>query len=150
MRDTDLDDIDQLFARLERVEPPPGFSARVMERIAVDAVGATRQPSWRRGIAYGLAYLAALMALAVLAFSLGSGLEHNGTDVLVGTLVQHIELLSYAPSAYLGAVAASIPWLQVAGLTFDLVVLAVVTRLLLRGPRPDHHPLPGPRAASRR
>lgn len=135
MRDPGPDDIDRLFARLEQVEPPADFAARLMARIDVGADAINRQPTWRRGLVYACAYLVTLVALAILAYSVGVSMAHNGTSTLIETLVRHAEVFSYAPGAYLQAILASIPWPQIAGLALDLLVLALVTRLLLRGAR---------------
>jgi len=135
MRELGQDDIDRLFARLEKVEPPSDFASRVMARIDARADAVNRQAVWRRGLIYTCAYIVTLVALAILAYSAGVNMAHNGTSTLIGTLIGHAEVFAYAPDAYVQAILASIPWVQVAGLALDLIVLTVVTRLLLRGAR---------------
>lgn len=135
MRDREQDDIDRIFARLEHLEPPADFVSRVMARIDAAAEAVERQTIWRRGLVYAGAYVATLVALAILAYSAGVKMAHNGTSTLIGTLVKHVEVFAYAPDAYLRAILASIPWPEVAGLALDLVVFAVMTRMLLHGAR---------------
>jgi hypothetical protein len=135
MRDLQPDDLDRLFARLDLVEPPADFTARLMARIDAGADVVNRQPIWRRGLVYACAYVAALIALVILAYSAGVSMAHNGTSTLVSTLTAHAEVFTYAPHAYIEAILATIPWAQIAGLALDLLLLGIVTRLLLRGAR---------------
>lgn len=133
MQDQPFDDIDSLFARAGAVDLPDDFLSRVMDRLHRD--GAVAPSPRLRGWAALclLAYGVALASLALLAYELGAAMGHSGTSTLLAALVSDVTLLADAPSAYLSALLTSMPWLHLAGVVVDLLVVAVFTRLLTRG-----------------
>jgi hypothetical protein len=128
-----LDDIDLIFSRAGMVDPPEDFFARVMTQARAEGAVASRSGPRVATVCYALAYVLALLGLALLAYELGMAIAHNGTGALLATLAGDAGLLADAPGAYLGALLASIPWLHIVGVAVDLAILAIVTRLLLHG-----------------
>jgi hypothetical protein len=118
-----LDDIDRIFARAGAVEPSPDLFSRVLAQ--------TRPvPQMRSLLLYLATYLLTLAGLALFAYELGTAAVRSGATTLIAALAGDLTLLLDAPAAYLGALTASIPWTQTAGVLIDLVILAIVTRLL--------------------
>jgi hypothetical protein len=125
-----LDDVDLLFERAGQIDPPDDFLARVLvsaqaNPTPVAAVRPKQQPAAVAGL-----FLLALMALSLLAYQLGAAVAHNGVNVLLETLIRNGELLSDAPAAYAGALLASVPWLNLLAVVFDLAILVLAGRLL--------------------
>lgn len=115
------DEIDILFARLEREEPPAGLEGRVRTRVA----GRART---RRRIGT-VATILALVAAAVVSFLFGAELRTAGGLALIQTVVSDLELLAEAPDDVALAVVDSVPWLLAALVVMSLVVLGVGARL---------------------
>lgn len=134
------DDVDRLFAHLERVEPPADLVARVMERARRRE--AARWPLWQQ-LLFGAFYLAALVVLAVLAYLTGGELEHAHLRDLISLAVHDVSLVTDSPGVYLAALRDAIPWVHVLAVIADAVVLAVATRLVLRAARPTESTLQG-------
>lgn len=105
--DEPMDDVDRLFARLDRPAAPPDLTARVLARTVHAApapVQDTRLWPW---------VLAAFAAIALLAFS---GYEigvlmasSDGLDVLTA-VTGDLSIWSLAPGDALAAVVEVIPW----------------------------------------
>lgn len=133
------DDVDRVLARLNTVEPPPDFVAAVMARVRQGEVA--RWPRWQR-LLFGVAYVAALCLLAVLAFLTGSAMEHSGMRALLTLAAHDLAAVRAAPGPYLTALRESIPWANVVALLVDAALVALTTRLLLRmaGPRDTRTP----------
>lgn len=123
------DATETLLARLEGVEPPEDFVARVLARARRSE--AARWPRWQR-ILFGAGYLAALALLAVLAFLTGAELEHTGLRDLVSLAIHDWSVVSGAPDVYFRAVREAVPWTHVLLILGDAVLLGVATRFVLK------------------
>jgi hypothetical protein len=122
------DDIDLLFDRAGTVEPPDDFLGRLMLVVGSDLAPAEHL---RRQFQVSASVcVLALLALALLAYQLGSAAGNSGLNVLLRTLSANIELLTDAPGAYAVALLASIPWLNFAAVGLDLAILILAVRLL--------------------
>jgi len=131
--DEQRDDVDRLYAHLESVEPPADFVARVMARARQS--DAVRWPRWQQA-GFGVLYVVALAALAVLAYLMGRELEHAGLRDLLSLAVHDLTLVTDSPGVYLAALRDAIPWLHLLAVTLDVLLLAISTRLVLRVTRP--------------
>lgn len=123
------DDLERLLARLDAVEPPADFVAGVMARVRQGEVA--RWSRWQQA-AFGAAYALALALLAILAFATGAAMEHSGVRDLVQLAARDVAAVKASPSIYLSALADAMPWLHLAALAIDALVLALCTRLLLK------------------
>lgn len=123
------DAMETLLARLERVDPPPDFVARVMARAR--QTEAARWPRWQR-LLFGAGYLAALFVLAVLAFLTGAELEHAGLRDLLSLALHDWSVVTHAPDVYLRALRDAIPWAHVLLILGDAILLGVATRFVLK------------------
>jgi hypothetical protein len=132
MPDPEFDDVDRAFAIAGNLEPPAGLLQRVMLQVRSEPAPVQAYRPRSLMLAYGVIYLLGLASLGILAFQFGISAAHNGITVLLGTLAGNAELLADAPTAYAGALLASIPWLHLAALAFDLAILAIIARLSLR------------------
>ncbi|HLZ70126.1 MAG TPA: hypothetical protein VKV26_09505 [Dehalococcoidia bacterium] len=127
--DDERDPIDRLYARLEGAEPPADFVARVMARARQGEVA--RWQRWQRAL-FATGYVAALIALAVLAFLTGIELERSGLRALLSMALHDISVVTDSPGIYFAAVRDAVPWLHLIGVAADLALLALATRLLLK------------------
>jgi hypothetical protein len=110
------DDVDQLFARLQRATVPEELTARVLAQ-TVDRPRATVAWPWLT------AGLGALVLLGVTGYSLGANLAaSDGLDVL-GALFADLGLLTTAPGDVVAALGEVVPW--------SLVAVAAVSALCL-------------------
>lgn len=132
--DEQRDDVDRVYAHLASVEPPADFVARVMARARQS--DAVRRPRWQQA-GFGALYVVALVALAVLAYLTGRELEHAGLRDLLSLAVHDIALVTDSPGVYLAALRDAIPWLHLLAVIFDVALLAIATRLVLRVTRPN-------------
>ena len=122
MNPDDVDDVDILFARLERAVPPANLRARVL-------AGARERSRRRHLLGYGL--LAAAIALAVaLSFSIGQQLRASGALALLAFLVD-AELLAAAPAEVALALLELIPWHLVVLVGGALAMVLFAMRLAL-------------------
>ena len=117
MTDHTPDDLDRLFARLERAPAPPELTARVL----ASTIGRERAP--RVAWPWCAAGLVALIGLVLTGYLLGASLaSSDGLDVLEGVATD-LSLLSVAPGDVLAALGEVVPW--------PLVGLAAVSAALL-------------------
>ena|SRR2546425_7130047 len=119
----ELDDVDHLFARLERAAVPDDLTARVLAS-TVERTNATTRAvlAWP----WLVAGLAALGALTIAGYQLGASLAaSDGLDV-VAAVFGDIGLFATAPGDVLAALGEVIPWSMVAlaGVSAALLVLA--------------------------
>src|SRR5436190_12438465 len=116
------DDIDRLFARLDRAPVPDDLTARVLAS-TVARTEATRAVFAWPWMAAGLA---ALALLALAGYQLGASLAANNGLELVSALAEDSGLLTTAPGDVLAALSESIPWglVIVAGLSACLLIVA--------------------------
>ena len=123
------DEMERLLARLNAVEPPADFVAGVMARVRQGEVA--RWSRWQQA-AFGAAYVLTLVLLAVLAFATGAAMEHSGVRDLLQLAARDIEAVKTSPGLYASALLEAMPWLHLAALALDGLVLALSTRLLLK------------------
>ena len=117
------DDIDRVFARLERAPVPDDFTARVLfQTVDRSRSRAHTRLAWP----WLVAGLGALALLGVTGYSLGASLAaSDGLDVL-GALFGDFGLLLTAPGDVVAALGEVVPWglVVVAGLSAALLVWA--------------------------
>jgi len=112
------DDVDQLFAHLERAAVPEDLTARVLAQ-TVDRARASATVAWP----WLVAGLGALALLGVTGYSLGANLAaSDGLDVL-GALFGDLGLLTTAPGDVVAALGEFVPWSLVALATVSAVCL---------------------------
>jgi hypothetical protein len=112
------DDVDRLFARLDRAPAPADLTARVLAHtIAADSTRAVLAWPWI------VAGLAALGLLAGAGYQLGMSLAASDGLELIAALFEDLGLLATAPGDVVAALGEVIP--------FSLVALAGVSAALL-------------------
>jgi len=115
----DVDDIDVLFARLEREDPPSGMTAGVLAAVAERA---------RRRRRIGIAvFILALTVATLLAFLVGHELRASGVLDLITIELQSADLVQAAPLDLAKGLAENVPWVPT-GLV--VVSLAAAARAL--------------------
>jgi hypothetical protein len=115
----DLDDVDRLFAHLERAPVPDELTARVLAS-TVARTNATRAVlAWP----WIVAGLAAVGLLSIAGYALGASLAANDGLELVAGLVGDLGLLTTSPGDVLAALGEVIPW--------SILVLTVVSAAML-------------------
>jgi hypothetical protein len=131
MPDPEFDDIDAVFVRTGMVDPPNDLISRVM--LMAKSEGAIGQPASRGApILWTIAYLLALLGLAVLAYGLGMAFANDGTSSLLAALTSDTTLLSDAPTAYVEAFLSSLPWVHLGAVLLDLALLGAITWFAIR------------------
>ena len=115
----ELDDVDRMFARLDRAPVPEGLTARVLAS-TVDRSNATRTVLARPWM---VAVLGALGLLSMAGYQIGASLAANDGVELVVALFDDLGLFTTAPGDVVAALGEVIPW--------SLVVLAVIAAGLL-------------------
>jgi hypothetical protein len=114
------DDVDRLFARLERAPVPEDFTARVLFQ-TVDR--ARSRAHTKLAWPWLVVGLGALALLGVTGYSLGASLAaSDGLDVL-GALIGDFGLLLTAPGDVVAALGEVVPW--------GLVIMAGVSAAFL-------------------
>jgi hypothetical protein len=125
------DDVDRLFARLDRAAVPDDLTSRVLAS-TVACPAATRAVfAWP----WMAAALGALALLAAAGYQLGASLAASDGLVLVAALIDDLGLVATAPGDVLAALGEVVPWTLVAlaGLSAALLILAA-GHLVSRGP----------------
>jgi hypothetical protein len=118
----ELDDVDRLFARLDRAPVPDDLTARVLSN-TVARTSATRAVlAWP----WMIASLAALGALTIAGYELGASLASSDGLELLTAILGDTGLLATAPGDVLAALGEVVPWtlVAIAGLSAALLVLA--------------------------
>ena len=123
------DDVERLLTRLESVAPPADFVGGVMARVRQGEVA--RWSRWQQS-AFGAVYLVALALLALLAFRTGAAMEHSGVRDLLQLAARDIATVKASPGTYARALVEAMPWLHLAALALDALVLLLCTWLLLK------------------
>jgi hypothetical protein len=113
------DDVDRLFARLERALVPEELTDRVLSSTVARA---TPRVAWP----WMLACLAAAAVLMLAGYQLGASLAAGDGIELVGAVFGDLVLLTTAPGDVLAALNEVVPWtlLTTAGLSAALLILA--------------------------
>src|SRR4051794_19301325 len=120
------DDIDRLFARLTQLPPPRDFATGVM--LAVQRAQAYQLGP--RQLAWIVAEVAAVLALALLAYVAGQAFVGGGTLDLIRAVAADTQVLQLLPGEMLLTLLASIPWLELLGvIAMGLAVMACTRRL---------------------
>ncbi len=116
------DDVDRLFARLDRATVPDELTARVL------ACTVARSEATRAVFAWPwmVAGLTALALLSVAGYQLGVSLAASDGIELVSALLDDLGLVATAPGDVLAALGEVIPWglVALAGLSAALLILA--------------------------
>jgi hypothetical protein len=126
----EYDDVDRLFARLDRAPVPDDLTARVLAS-TVARTNATRAVlAWP----WMIASLAALGVLTIAGYELGASLASSDGLELVTAIFSDLGLLTTAPGDVLAALGEVVPWTLVAlaGVSAALLTLAagnVVSRV---------------------
>jgi hypothetical protein len=118
----EFDDVDRLFARLDRAPVPDDLTARVLSS-TVERTNATRAVlAWP----WMIASLAALGVLTLAGYELGASLASTDGLELVTAIFGDLGLLTTAPGDVLAALGEVVPWtlLAMAGLSATLLILA--------------------------
>jgi len=131
MDDKPADELERLLAQMVPVEPPADFLRNVLRQTRGEPGRATSRIGWL----YACVYVAAMLALVLLAYGLGMAIGHNGTSTLISELLADATLFADAPESYVSAILTSLPWLQIGAVVFDLALVIVVTQIIVSGPR---------------
>jgi hypothetical protein len=115
----ELDDVDRLFARLDRAQVPEALMARVLASTVARSNATRMVLAWP----WMVAVVAALGLLCMAGYQLGASLASNDGLELVGALFDDLGLFTTAPGDVAAALSEVIPW--------SLVALAVVGAGLL-------------------
>ena len=115
------DDVDRLFARLERAPVPDNLTARVL-------ASTVERPNARSVLAWPwmMAGLAALGLLVLAGYQLGASLATSDGLTVIEAVFADFGLLSSAPGDVLLALSEVVPWplVLLAGVSAALVVSA--------------------------
>ena len=116
------DDIDRLFARMDRAPVPADLTARVLSSTVARANGTRAVLAWP----WMLACVAALGVLTIAGYELGASLAASDGLELVAAIASDLGLLTTAPGDVLAALTEVVPWTLVAmaGLSAALLTLA--------------------------
>ena len=117
-----LDDVDRLFARLERAPVPDDLTARVLANTVAKTNAARMVLAWP----WMLAGLAALGVLTIAGYQLGVSLAASDGLELVSAIVGDLGLLETAPGDVFAALNEVVPWTLVvmAGVSAALLIMA--------------------------
>ena len=123
------DDLDQLFARLERAPVPDDLTARVLAS-TVGSTAARSVLAWP----WVLAGLAALGLLVLTGYQLGASLAASDSLPLIEALLADVGLLANAPGDVLAALNEVVPWplVWLAGASAALLVWAAGKIVVLK------------------
>jgi hypothetical protein len=127
----ELDDVDRLFARLDRAPVPNDLTARVLASTVARPNAARAVLAWP----WIVAGLSALGALTIAGYQLGANLAATDGLELVSAILGDMGLVTTAPGDVLAALNEVIPWTLVvtAGVSAALVILAV-SHVVARNP----------------
>ena len=119
----DHDDVDLLFARLDRASVPDDLTARVLASTVERTNASHAVLAWP----WMVAGLAALGALMLAGYQLGAHLAATDSLELVVGVLSDLGLITTAPGDVFAALSEVIPWTLVlaAGLSAGLLILAV-------------------------
>jgi|GEM_PF-5571142 len=100
------DDIDRLFARLDRVPLSADLTQRILRALPAPIDNRRRLSQWV-AIVTGI-------ALTIASIALGNALDASGTLGLLGQTIGDTSTFWSAPGEFIGAFMESLPWLEVA------------------------------------
>jgi hypothetical protein len=130
----ELDDVDRLFARLDRAPVPEALTARVLASTVARSNATRMVLAWP----WMVAAVAALGLLCLAGYQLGASLAASDGLELVVALFDDLGLVTTAPGDVVAALGEVIPWSLVA-LAFvgaGLLVLAA-GHVVSRAPAPQ-------------
>jgi hypothetical protein len=135
MNEDPVDDMDRLFAHLERSPAPADLSARVLSR----TVGRRATLAWP----WLAAGLAALLLLALTGYQLGAALAASDGLLLLEAIIADVSLLATAPGDVLLALGEVLSWklLAVAGVSAMVLIWAAGKIVSQPGPALRGRPL---------
>jgi hypothetical protein len=118
----DFDDVDRLFARLDRAPVPDDLTARVLSSTVARGNATRAVLAWP----WMIASMAALGVLVLAGYELGASLASSDGLELVTAVFGDVGLLTTAPGDVLAALGEVVPWTLVAmaGLSAALLILA--------------------------
>jgi hypothetical protein len=118
----EFDDVDRLFARLDRAPVPDDLTARVLFSTVARTEATRSVLAWP----WMIASLAALGVLTLAGYELGASLASTDGLELVTAIFGDLGLLTTAPGDVLAALGEVVPWTLVAmaGLSAALLILA--------------------------
>jgi hypothetical protein len=118
----EFDDVDRLFARLDRAPVPDDLTARVLSSTVARASATHAVLAWP----WMIASLAALGVLTIAGYELGASLASSDGLELLTAILGDTGLLTTAPGDVLAALGEVVPWtlVAIAGLSAALLVLA--------------------------
>jgi hypothetical protein len=118
----ELDDVDRVFARLDRAAVPEELTARVLASTVARADATRAVFAWP----WMVAGLAALGLLLLAGYQLGVSLATSDGLELVSGLVDDLGLVTTAPGDVMAALGEVIPWslVALAGVSAALLILA--------------------------
>jgi len=122
MHDSEFDDIDRLFARLDRAPVPEDLTSRVLSSTVARTNATHAVLAWP----WMIACVVALGVLTMAGYELGVSLAaSDGLDLLTA-IFGDVGLLTIAPGDVLAAVGEVVPWTLVAaaGVSAGLLILA--------------------------
>jgi hypothetical protein len=129
-----LDDVDRLFARLDRAPVPEAFTARVLANTVARSNATRMVLAWP----WMVAALAALGLLCLAGYQLGASLASGDGLELVAALFDDMRLITTAPGDVAAALGEVIPWslVALAAVGAGLLVLAA-GHVVSRAPAPQ-------------
>ncbi len=118
----ELDDVDRLFARLDRAPVPETLTARVLSSTVARANASHAVLAWP----WMMAALAALGVLCLAGYQLGASLAASDGLELVAAVFDDLGLFTTAPGDVVAALGEVVPWslLALAGVGVGLLVVA--------------------------
>src|SRR5437660_1481823 len=102
----DLDDVDRLFARLDRAPVPEALTARVLASTVARSDATRTVLAWR----WMFAALGALALLAIAGYQIGASMAAGDGVELVAALLDDVGLFTTAPGDVVAALSEVIPW----------------------------------------
>jgi hypothetical protein len=133
----DYDDVDRLFARLNRAPVPEDLTARVLSSTVQRSTSTSGATILVLAWPWMAACVLALVILTAAGYQLGASLATGDGLQLVGAVVTDYGLLAIAPGDVLAALNEVVPWTLVAlaAVSAALLILAA-GHIVARVPRP--------------
>ena len=129
----ELDDVDRMFARLDRAPVPEGLTARVLASTVARSNATRTVLAWP----WIVAVLAALGLLSLAGYQLGASLAATDGLELVVALFDDLGLFTTAPGDVAAALGEVIPWSLVALAAVGAGLLILATgHVVSRAPAP--------------
>jgi hypothetical protein len=118
----EFQDVDRLFARLDRAAVPDDLTTRVLSSTIARGNATRAVLAWP----WMVAGLAALGVLTIAGYELGASLASTGGLELLTAVLGDVGLLTTAPGDVLAALGQVVPWtlIAIAGLSAALLILA--------------------------